>query len=395
MQAFCHERQSAWFEGMEAAFRYFGGVPREVLLDNARALVERHDAATREVVFNARLHAFARYWGFRPRACAPYRARTKGKDEREVGYVKGNAIAGHSFASWAALEGHLGWWMREIADKHVHGTTDEPPIERFASAERAALRAVDGRPPFGQMRQLVRRVQSDCAIELDSNAYSVPWRLIGETVEVVVGGGRVSIRHRGDEVAAHSETAGRHQRVLDPAHLVGIGRPEPCGRAAIREGYSVLFTAAPALIAALVRAHADGYLEERLGLYAKPRHYAPTTGECDLPRTVTKFARRQNSGSTTGSDIEPILADAGYEATTRPQHTGSGSIPHVRSNRELRRRPGIEEAGLPRNRTRRAEPPSWTVPAKAPVSGLSEYSAVEYPSVELVPSNPWPGGRQG
>ena len=69
--AFRHERQSAWFEGLEAAFRHFGGVPREVLLDNAKPLVVRHDAVTREVVFNERLHAFARYWGFRPRACAP------------------------------------------------------------------------------------------------------------------------------------------------------------------------------------------------------------------------------------------------------------------------------------------------------------------------------------
>ena len=51
----------------------------EILFDNARALVEHHDAVTREVRFNARLHAFARYWGFTPRACAPYRARTKGR----------------------------------------------------------------------------------------------------------------------------------------------------------------------------------------------------------------------------------------------------------------------------------------------------------------------------
>jgi transposase len=50
VRAFRHERQAAWFEGMESAFRTFGGVPAEVLLDNARALVERHDAATREVV---------------------------------------------------------------------------------------------------------------------------------------------------------------------------------------------------------------------------------------------------------------------------------------------------------------------------------------------------------
>jgi transposase len=69
-QAFRHERQSAWFDGIEAAIRHFGGVPREVVLDKARALVERHDAVRREVRFNERLHAFARYWGFRPQACA-------------------------------------------------------------------------------------------------------------------------------------------------------------------------------------------------------------------------------------------------------------------------------------------------------------------------------------
>jgi transposase len=91
-------------------------VPQEVLLDNVRALVDHHDAAAREVRFTGRLHAFARYWGFRPRACAPYRARTKSKDERGVGYVKRNAVAGHVFASWAALEAHLEWSMREIAD---------------------------------------------------------------------------------------------------------------------------------------------------------------------------------------------------------------------------------------------------------------------------------------
>jgi transposase len=59
--AFRHDRQSAWFDGMEAAFARFGGVPEEVLLDNAKVLVTHHDAATREVAFNVRLHAFARH----------------------------------------------------------------------------------------------------------------------------------------------------------------------------------------------------------------------------------------------------------------------------------------------------------------------------------------------
>ena len=58
--AFDHERQSAWLTGLEQAFHTGGGVPEEVLLDNARALVENHDRLTRVVVFNARFLAFAR-----------------------------------------------------------------------------------------------------------------------------------------------------------------------------------------------------------------------------------------------------------------------------------------------------------------------------------------------
>src|SRR5215471_13549408 len=139
---------------MESAFRAFGGVPREVLLDNAKALILHHDPASREVVLHPRLHAFANHWRFRPRACAPYRARTKGKDERGVGYVKSNAIAGRRFASWAALEAHLEEWTREIADKRVHGTTGEPPIERFLRAEAAALRSIIGVPPFTAVREV-------------------------------------------------------------------------------------------------------------------------------------------------------------------------------------------------------------------------------------------------
>ena len=51
VRAFRHERQAAWLDGMEGAFRHFGGITEEVLFDNARALVDRHDPATREVVF--------------------------------------------------------------------------------------------------------------------------------------------------------------------------------------------------------------------------------------------------------------------------------------------------------------------------------------------------------
>lgn len=221
IQPSIRERQADWFEGMEGAFLRFGGVPAEVLFDNARALVEHHDAATREVRFNTRLHAFARYWGFSPRACAPYRARTKGKDERGVGYVKRNAVAGRRFASWGAFVAHLEQWNREIADVRVHGTTGELPLVRFAD-EAGALRPLGGRSPFGQLRDLVRKVRPDCAIDLDTNSYSVPWRLVGESVQVVVLAGRVIVRHAGEVVADHPVCEGRRQRIVDRAHLTGL-----------------------------------------------------------------------------------------------------------------------------------------------------------------------------
>ncbi len=72
------------------------------------------------------------------RACAPsggrrrdclqtYRARTKGETENGVGYVKKNAIAGHSFPSWEAFEAHLDRWERDVANVRIQGATGEAP----------------------------------------------------------------------------------------------------------------------------------------------------------------------------------------------------------------------------------------------------------------------------
>ncbi len=219
---FLHERQSAWLQGLEGAFRHFGGTPRELLVDNARALVSEHDAQTREVAFNERFHAFCRYWGIVPRACAPYRARTKGKDERGVGYVKRNAIAGHRFGSPEALQAHLLRWMREVADVRMHGTTAESPIARFERDERQALTPLAAQAPFLQVRELSRRVHTDACIELDTNRYSVPWRLIGESVTVVVAERQVRVLYAAQEVACHAQSPGRRTSSIERSHLVGI-----------------------------------------------------------------------------------------------------------------------------------------------------------------------------
>ena len=120
------------------------------------------------------------------------------------------------------MEAHLEAWVRDVADQRVHGTTGEVPIERFRRAEAGALRSIAGIPPFDMARELVRKVQADRVIGVDGNAYSVPWRLIGESVRVVIAGDQLRISHGGREVAVHLRRTGRFQRVVDPLHFAGV-----------------------------------------------------------------------------------------------------------------------------------------------------------------------------
>lgn len=77
------------YESLVRSFEWFGGVAKDVLVDNQKAAVLTHAVKSRPVFNNGFLH-LAQHYGFTPKACKPYRARTKGKVERMVRYVKEN-----------------------------------------------------------------------------------------------------------------------------------------------------------------------------------------------------------------------------------------------------------------------------------------------------------------
>jgi hypothetical protein len=213
-------RQRDWIAGMEAAFRHFGGVPREVLTDNARPLVLRQQGG--KAVFHPEFAAFCSHWGVLPRACQPYRARTKGKVESGVGYVKGNGLGSLAFRDDAHLDQHLVDWMREVADLRMHGTTHERPLDRFNRTERAALTPVGAHPSYLRQRHHIRKVAVDARVEVDTNRYSVPPAFVGETVEVVVEADRLQVHWRDRVIAEHEVAPGRYQSVEDPSHVAGL-----------------------------------------------------------------------------------------------------------------------------------------------------------------------------
>ena len=226
VRALLAQRQDDWREGLMGAFRHFGGLPQRLLIDNAGALVTGRDPETRTVHLHPGFAAFCRDVGVAVSACQPYRARTKGKTERGVGYVKHNALAGLDFASFAVLEGHLAHWCLE-ADERVHGTTHQRPRERFEAQEKAALRPLPTTALPVRERRLKRRVAIDCFVDVDTVRYSVPHRLVRRDVEVLVEEQWVRILWANQEVARHLRSCEPFALIRDPAHFDGLcRRPE-------------------------------------------------------------------------------------------------------------------------------------------------------------------------
>jgi transposase len=223
VKAFLNERQDDWREGIAAAFTHFGGVPRTLLGDNARALVLGRDHPTGTVIFHPAYLAFCRDWDVQPRACAPYRARTKGKTEAGVKYVKRNGLADLAFDSFTGLETHLTGWMA-LADARIHGTTHEAPLLRFAREERAALRPLPVRALPRREQRLRRRVAHDALVDVDTVRYSVPHRLVRDHVDVVIEAQTVRIFHGTALVAQHPRSSEPFARVIDPEHYAGLWR---------------------------------------------------------------------------------------------------------------------------------------------------------------------------
>lgn len=133
--------------GLEACFTAWGGVPHDLLFDQMRSVITRDDRlAGGGLVRNLELSRFARHYGFRIRVCRPYRAKTKGKVERPIRYLRDNFLYGRTFVSDADLNAQALDWLATVANVRTHATTAWRPAERFADIEQRTLRGLPERP---------------------------------------------------------------------------------------------------------------------------------------------------------------------------------------------------------------------------------------------------------
>jgi transposase len=142
-----HADMRALFAGLEEAFACFGGVPKELLFDQMASVITADLRDQGEhLVGNAEFLRFAAHWCFKVRACRPYRARTKGKVERPIRYLRGSFLYGREFIGDADVDAQSRLWLDDTANIRVHRTTKERPIDRFLRDERHLLQPLAPRP---------------------------------------------------------------------------------------------------------------------------------------------------------------------------------------------------------------------------------------------------------
>jgi len=200
-EAIFRQRTDSLLQCLENAFWYFGGVPKTVVIDNPKALVKHPDWYDPQL--NPRLQSFAEHYGTVVMPTKPYTPRHKGKIERGIGYVKGNALKGHTFASLAQENQHLLDWETSVADTRIHGTTRKQVGKVFEEVERQALGPLPpGRFPLFQEAQ--RSVHRDGHVEVAKAYYSVPPEHVGHRLWVRWDGHLVRIfTQQMEQIAVH------------------------------------------------------------------------------------------------------------------------------------------------------------------------------------------------
>ena len=186
---------------LENAFRHFGGVPKTLVPDNLRAAVARADWHDPELT--PKMAAFARHYGTVVLPTKPRHPEHKGKVERGVGYVKGNALKGRVFGSLAEENAYLRQWEERVADRRVHGTTRQHVGRSFEERERPALLPLPPMP-FPCFEEGLRTVHRDAFVEVRRAYYRVPEEYVGREVWARWDGRLVRIYNRRMEpVATH------------------------------------------------------------------------------------------------------------------------------------------------------------------------------------------------
>lgn len=198
------------------AFEYFGGVVRDVWVDNCKVAVSSR--ATNSVVFNPRYLDFANHYGFQIRACGVGQPQEKGRVENGVAYVKKNFLNGLELSDFKIVNPAARHWLETVANVRVHGQTQKTPQELFAQEKLRPLH------PLAYEAAIVEsiRINSQFRFKVDGNRYSVPCQYASSKLTLKRFPDRLVVYDKEKLVAEHLRRYDRNQDYELPDHVAPL-----------------------------------------------------------------------------------------------------------------------------------------------------------------------------
>jgi transposase len=226
MMALCHSRYlyleftlsqafGTLLRAFERGLRIFGGTTQIDLFDNMRTVVT--SGAGAHATFNRKFLSYAQSRGFAVRACNPRSGNEKGRVERPIGFVRERFWPGRRFASLLDLNRQATKWRDDFANNRIHDVTGKVPSLVFEHQEKHLLKPLPG-TPFETDTIEAATVTKQFRIRCDRNTYSVPPRLVGQSVIIRADDNSVSVYLGPKQVAWHVRRWEVHQDVEHPAH---------------------------------------------------------------------------------------------------------------------------------------------------------------------------------
>ncbi|MDE2842783.1 MAG: IS21 family transposase [Chloroflexota bacterium] len=229
--------------GLEAAWSFFGGIPKYLVIDNFPAAVAGADALHPRLTRG--FLEYSQHRGFITDPARVRRPKDKPMVERSVQYARERFFKGGDFKDLFDVRNQAQRWCRDVAGLRIHGTTRRQPLQVFLDEERQALLPWDG-VPYEVTHWRTAKVHTDHHVACQYALYSVPSTLCppGQQVEVGLGTKLVRIFHRGQLVKVHPRQpkGGRSTDTADyPAELSAytLRAPDAIKRKAAEQGPAV------------------------------------------------------------------------------------------------------------------------------------------------------------
>ncbi|GAB7039801.1 hypothetical protein JCM9533A_36510 [Catenuloplanes niger JCM 9533] len=308
--------QASWTASHVEAFAFFGGSPARLIPDNLKTGVDKPDLYDPKL--NRAYAELAAHYGVLVDPARARKPKDKPRVERQMPYIRDSWWKGREFTSLVEMQASALHWCREVAGQRKHrGLDGRTPIQVFDQAEAGTLTPLPV-AAFTLAEWSRAKVGSDVHVKCGKALYSVPWRLIGQLVDIRATATMVQVFHHGELVKTHVRTdRGRATDVADypPEKIAFHTRtPQWCRDRAEQTG-----PATAAVVAELL----DGPALHRLRSAQAILNLAGKYSDDRLEAACRKAATADDPSYRT---IRNILA-AGLEDIEADRPTGDGGAP--------------------------------------------------------------------